>query len=38
MLEPNVGKTYLLRHSEIGNGVGKTMALENEYFEELVKK
>lgn len=38
MLESNVGKTYLLQHSEIGNGVGKTMALENEYFEELADK
>lgn len=36
MLEPNVGKTYLLEHAEIGNGVGKTMALENEYFKEQI--
>ena len=36
-LEPNVGKTYLLLHQEIGNGVGKTVASENDYFEELVE-
>lgn len=36
MLEPNVGKTYLLEHAEIGNGVGKTIALENEYFKEQI--
>ena len=36
-LDPSVGKTYLLQHSEIGNGVGRTMALENDYFEELVE-
>lgn len=36
MLEHNVGKTYLLEHAEIGNGVGKTMALENEYFKEQI--
>ncbi|MBI5626686.1 MAG: hypothetical protein HY935_05730 [Nitrosomonadales bacterium] len=36
MLERNVGKTYLLEHTEIGNGVGKTMAVENEYFKELI--
>jgi DNA sulfur modification protein DndD len=35
MLEPNVGKAYLLQHTEIGNGVGKTIALENQYFPEL---
>ena len=36
-LDPNVGKTYLLQHSEIGSGVGRTTALENDYFEELVE-
>jgi DNA sulfur modification protein DndD len=36
MLERNVGKVYLLQHSDIGSGVGRTVALENEYFEELV--
>lgn len=33
-LEPNVGMTYLLRHAEIGSGVGRTTAVENQYFEE----
>ncbi|TAK72453.1 MAG: DNA sulfur modification protein DndD [Betaproteobacteria bacterium] len=37
MLEPNVGKTYLLLYTELGNGVGRTMASENDYFEELVE-
>ena len=36
-LEPNVGMTYLLQHSEIGNGIGRTIATENDYFEELVE-
>lgn len=36
MLEPNVSKTYLLQHSEIGSGVGRTVATENEYFEEFM--
>jgi DNA sulfur modification protein DndD len=36
-LEPNVGKTYLLQHSDIGSGVGRTVASENDYFEELVE-
>lgn len=35
-LEPNVGKTYLLQHSEIGSGVGRTVATENDYFEEFM--
>ena len=34
-LEPNVGMTYLLQHAEIGSGVGRTTAIENQYFEEL---
>lgn len=37
LMEPNVGKTYLLQYSEIGSGVGRTVALENDYFEELVE-
>lgn len=36
-LEPNVGKTYLLQHAEIGSGVGRSVASENDYFEELVE-
>lgn len=36
-LEPSVGKTYLLQHSEIGSGVGRTVASENNYFEELAQ-
>lgn len=35
-LEPHVGKTYLLQHSEVGNGVGRTIASENKYFEEFM--
>jgi DNA sulfur modification protein DndD len=34
-MEPNVGMTYLLQHAEIGSGVGRTTALESQYFEEL---
>lgn len=34
-LEAHVGKTYLLHHSEVGNGVGRTVASENKYFEEF---
>lgn len=30
-----VAKTYLLEHQEIGNGVGKTTAVENSYFQEV---
>jgi DNA sulfur modification protein DndD len=37
MLEPSVSKTYLLQHSEIGSGVGRTVAAENEYFEEFMR-
>lgn len=36
VLERNVGKVYLLQHSDIGSGIGRTVAVENEYFEELV--
>lgn len=36
-MEPHVGKTYLLQHAEIGSGVGRTVATENNYFEELVE-
>ena len=32
-LKQNVAKTYLLQHSDMGHGVGKTIALENDYFE-----
>lgn len=35
-MHPAVAKTYLLEHQEIGNGVGKTTAVENAYFEEMV--
>jgi DNA sulfur modification protein DndD len=34
-MEPNVAMTYLLQHAEVGSGVGRTTAIENEYFEEL---
>ncbi len=34
-MEPNVAMTYLLQHTEVGSGVGRTTAIENEYFEEL---
>lgn len=33
-MQAAVAKTYLLEHQEIGNGVGKTTAVENAYFEE----
>ncbi|WP_341325824.1 DNA sulfur modification protein DndD [Methylotuvimicrobium sp. KM2] len=29
----HVAKTYLLKHEQLGEGVGKTVALENKYFE-----
>lgn len=32
-LTPHISKTYVLRHQQIGNGVGKTWAEENAYFE-----
>lgn len=34
-MEPNVAMTYLLQHTEVDSGVGRTTAIENEYFEEL---
>lgn len=34
-LGSNIGKTYLLRHADIGNGIGRTTAVENQYFEGL---
>lgn len=34
-LEPHVGKTYLLQHVEIDSGVGRTVATEDAYFEEM---
>jgi len=34
-MQAAVAKTYLLQHQEIGNGVGKTTAVENSYFEEV---
>jgi DNA sulfur modification protein DndD len=34
-LEPYVGKTYLLQHAEIDSGVGRTVATEDAYFEEM---
>lgn len=34
-LEPYVGKTYLLQHVEIDSGVGRTVATEDAYFEEM---
>lgn len=36
-MEPNVGMTYLLQHAEIGSGVGRTTAIENDYFAELTQ-
>jgi DNA sulfur modification protein DndD len=36
-MEPNVGMTYLLQHAEIGSGVGRTTAIESEYFAELTQ-
>ncbi|MEP6878778.1 MAG: hypothetical protein ABI865_07995, partial [Nitrosospira sp.] len=36
ILEPHVGKTYLLQHSEeIDSGVGRTVAAKDKYFEEI---
>jgi DNA sulfur modification protein DndD len=34
-MEPNVAMTYLLQHAEVGSGVGRTTAIENDYFEEF---
>jgi len=34
-MEPSVAMTYLLQHAEIGRGVGRTTAIENQYFEDL---
>ena len=34
-MEPSVAMTYLLQHTEVGSGVGRTTAIENQYFEEL---
>ena len=31
-IEPNVAKTYLLKHEDVGQGIGRTTALENQYF------
>lgn len=31
-IEPNVVKTYLLKHEDVGQGIGRTTALEHEYF------
>lgn len=28
----SVGKTYLLEHADVGDGIGRTTAVENEYF------
>lgn len=28
----SVGKTYLLEHAEVGDGIGRTTAVENKYF------
>lgn len=33
-LRAHIGKTYLLHHSEIESGVGRTIAMEGRYFEE----
>lgn len=33
-LTPHVSKTYLLKHEQLGDGIGKTVALENKYFGE----
>ncbi|WP_321402595.1 DNA sulfur modification protein DndD [Maridesulfovibrio sp.] len=32
-IEPNILKTYLLEHIDVGDGIGRTTALENKYFE-----
>lgn len=34
-IELNVGMIYLLQHTEIGSGVGRTTALKNQYFEGI---
>lgn len=31
-LRPRVATTYLLKHEQLGEGIGKTVALENQYF------
>jgi len=31
-IEHNVAKTYLLKHEDVGQGIGRTTALEHEYF------
>ncbi|MEI7868495.1 MAG: DNA sulfur modification protein DndD [Candidatus Methylumidiphilus sp.] len=31
-LADKVAKTYLLKHEQLGHGVGKTVAIENQYF------
>ncbi len=33
-LMPHIAKTYMLQHQQIGNGVGRTWAVENAYFGE----
>lgn len=35
-ISPHVAKTYLLKHEQLGEGVGKTVAVENKYFEVAV--
>lgn len=34
-IRPSVGKTYLLDHEEIADGVGRSRALEGEYFNRV---
>ena len=31
-IEDSVGKTYLLEHLDVGDGIGRTSAVENQYF------
>jgi len=31
-IEASVGKTYLLEHLDVGDGIGRTTALEDKYF------
>lgn len=31
-LEPSIGKSYLLEHIDVGDGIGRTTARENAYF------
>ena len=31
-----VSKTYLLRHEQLGEGIGKTVAFEDRYFGEIL--